>query len=277
MKRLLTIDLHKIFKNRASKIILLTYFVLLSLIALAAAVKINIGINEFQLAREGIFEFPYIWHFTTYSAAIFKLFIAIVVITMMTNEYNYGTLKQNLIDGLSKEEFILSKFLSLVLLAIVSTIFVFIFTLILGLIYSTDTSAAIIFTDLQYLVGYFFKLVGFFSMCLFLAVLVKKSAFALGLLFVWNIFEGVLGLVLTFSVSEKMADSIISFFPLDAMSNLIKEPISRLTIVKDVQESLNPIGDLKDYHVLFSDIAIVSVWTVIFITASLFLLKKRDL
>ena len=277
MKRLLSIDLHKIFKNRASKVILLTYFVLLSLIALAAAVKINIGINEFQLAREGIFEFPYIWHFTTYSAAIFKLFIAIVVITMMTNEYNYGTLKQNLIDGLSKEEFILSKFLSLVLLAVVSTIFVFIFTLVLGLIYSTDTSAAIIFTDLQYLVGYFFKLVGFFSMCLFLAVLVKKSAFALGLLFVWNIIEGVIGLVLTFSVSEKTADSIMSFFPLDAMSNLIKEPVSRLTIVKDMQESLNPMGDLKDYHVLFSDIAIVSVWTVIFIAASLFLLKKRDL
>ena len=196
---------------------------------------------------------------------------------MMTNEYNYGTLKQNLIDGLSKEEFILSKFLSLVLLAVVSTIFVFIFTLILGLIYSTDTSAAIIFTDLQYLVGYFFKLVGFFSMCLFLAVLVKKSAFALGLLFVWNIIEGVIGLVLTFSVSEKTADSIMSFFPLDAMSNLIKEPFSRLTIVKDMQESLNPMGDLKDYHVLFSDIAIVSVWTVIFIAASLFLLKKRDL
>ncbi|WP_318639728.1 ABC transporter permease [Flavobacterium ardleyense] len=277
MKRLLTIDLHKIFKNRSSKIILITYFVLLSLFALAAAVKINIGINEFQLAREGIFEFPYIWHFTTYSAAIFKLFIAIVVITMMTNEYSYGTLKQNLIDGLSKEEFILSKFFSLVLLAIVSTIFVFIFTLILGFIYSTDTSAAIIFTDLQYLLGYFFKLVGFFSMCLFLAVLVKKSAFALGLLFVWNIIEGVIGLVLTFSVSEKTADSIMSFFPLDAMSNLIKEPFSRLTIVKDMQESLNPMGDLKDYHVLFSDIAIVSVWTVIFIAASLFLLKKRDL
>ena len=114
-------------------------------------------------------------------------------------------------------------------------------------------------------------------MCLFLAVLVKKSAFALGLLFVWNIIEGVIGLVLTFSVSEKTADSIMSFFPLDAMSNLIKEPVSRLTIVKDMQESLNPMGDLKDYHVLFSDIAIVSVWTVIFIAASLFLLKKRDL
>lgn len=277
MKRLLTIDLHKIFKNRASKIILLTYFVLLSLIALAAAVKINIGINELQLAREGIFDFPYIWHFTTYSAAILKIFIAIVVITMMTNEYSYGTLKQNLIDGLSKEEFITSKFLSLVLLAVISTAFVCVFTFILGFIYSKDTSAAVIFTDLQYLVGYLFKLVGFFSMCFFLAVLIKKSAFALGLLFVWNIIEGIIGLILTFSVSEKTADLISSFFPLEAMSNLIKEPVSRLTMIKDMQESLDPTGTLKDYSVQFSDIAIVSVWTVIFIAASLYLLKRRDL
>lgn len=277
MKRLLTIDLHKIFRNRASKIILLTYFVLLSLIALAAAIKVDVGINEFQLAKEGIFDFPYIWHFTTYSAAIFKLFIAIVVITMMTNEYTYGTLKQNLIDGLSKQEFVLSKFLSIILLAIASTVFVFLFALILGLIYSQDTSTAVIFTDLQYLVGYFFKLVAFFSMCFFLAVLVKKSAFALGLLFVWNIVEAVVALILRFAVSEKFSDSVASFFPLEAMSNLIKEPVSRLTVIKDMQESLNPMGGLKDYNVLFSDIAIVSVWTFIFIGASLLLLKKRDL
>lgn len=277
MKRLLTIDLHKIFKNRSSKIILLTYFLLLSLIALAAAVKVDVGINEFQLAKEGIFEFPYIWHFTTYSAAIFKLFIAIVVITMMTNEYTYGTLKQNLIDGLSKQEFILSKFYSIVLLSLVSTLFVFILTFVLGLIYSQDTSGEVIFTDLQYLIGYFFKLVGFFSMCFFLAVLIKKSAFALGLLFVWYIAEAVIALILRFTLSEKFSDTIASFFPLEAMSNLIKEPVSRLTVVKDMQESLNPMGDLKDYHVLFSDISIVSVWTIIFIGASLYLLKKRDL
>ncbi|MGV8994276.1 MAG: ABC transporter permease [Flavobacterium sp.] len=277
MKRLLTIDLHKIFKNRASKVILLTYFVLLSLIALSAAAKANIGINEIQLLGQGIFDFPYIWHFTTYTAAFFKLFIAIVVITMMTNEYSYGTLKQNLIDGLSKKEFIISKFLSLVLLSVVSTVFVFLFTLVLGFIYSKDTSTALVLTDLQYLVGYFFKLIAFFSMCLFLAVLVKKSAFALALLFVWNIIEGIIGLVMKFSVGEKISESIVQFFPLEAMSNLIKEPVSRLTMIKDMQETIDPTGSLKDYSVHFSDIMIVSVWTVIFIGASLLLLKKRDL
>ena len=277
MKRLLTIDLHKIFKNRASKLILLTYFVLLSLIALAAAVKINIGINEFQLAKEGIFDFPYIWHFTTYSAAFFKLFIAIVVITMMTNEYTYGTLKQNLIDGLSKQEFILSKFLSLTALSLASTLFVFIFSLILGFIYSKDTSSEVIFTDLQYLVGYFFKLVGFFSMCLFLAVLVKKSAFALGLLFVWNIIEWIIALVLRFSISEKFSDSVQRYFPLEAMSNLIKEPATQLAVIKEMKDALDPMAIAKNYNVLASDILIVSVWTIIFIGASLLLLKKRDL
>jgi hypothetical protein len=42
------------------------------------------------------------WHFNTYIAAILKLFLAIVIVSMMANEYSYGTLKQNLIDGLSK-------------------------------------------------------------------------------------------------------------------------------------------------------------------------------
>ena len=277
MKRLLTIDLQKIFKNRASKVILLTYFVLLSLIALSAAAKANKEIKDIVLLRQEIFDFRYIGVFKTITAAIFKLFIAIVVITMMTNEYSYGTLKQNLIDGLSKKEFILSKFLSLVLLSVVSTVFVFLFTLVLGFIYSKDTSTALVLTDLQYLVGYFFKLIAFFSMCLFLAVLVKKSAFALALLFVWNIIEGIIGLVMKFSVGEKISESIVQFFPLEAMSNLIKEPVSRLTMIKDMQETIDPTGSLKDYSVHFSDIMIVSVWTVIFIGASLLLLKKRDL
>ena len=60
----------------------------------------------------GIFNFPYIWHFNTWVAALFKaLFLAIVIVSMMANEYSNKTIKQNLIDGLSKKEFVLSKFL----------------------------------------------------------------------------------------------------------------------------------------------------------------------
>ena len=111
MKRLLSIELQKIWKNRAGRILTLSYFIILSFIALIASVKFNIGNIKIHFAEMGIFNFPYIWHFNTYIASILKLFLAIIIVSMMANEYSYGTLKQNLIDGMSKKEFILSKFL----------------------------------------------------------------------------------------------------------------------------------------------------------------------
>jgi hypothetical protein len=52
---------------------------------------------------------------------------------MMANEYSYGTLKQNLIDGLSKREFICLNFDGAVIFSFVLTVFVFLMSLILGL------------------------------------------------------------------------------------------------------------------------------------------------
>jgi ABC-type transport system involved in multi-copper enzyme maturation permease subunit len=126
MKRLLAIELQKIWKNKASRILTLTYFILLTFIALIASIKFDLGPFHIDPAENGIFNFPYIWHFNTYIAAYLKFFLAIVIVSMMANEYSYGTLKQNLIDGMSKKEFILSKFLTVVLFATISTVFVFI-------------------------------------------------------------------------------------------------------------------------------------------------------
>jgi ABC-type transport system involved in multi-copper enzyme maturation permease subunit len=76
----------------------------------------------------------------------------------MANEYSYKTLKQNLIDGLSKKEFILSKFYTVVAFALASTIFVFVVSLILGLSYSDYNEFSIITSDLEYIVAFFYKI-----------------------------------------------------------------------------------------------------------------------
>ena len=180
MKRLLAIELQKIWKNRASRVLTISYFIVLSFIALIASIKFDIGFLKFHLAEMGIFNFPFIWHFNTYVAAILKLFLAIVIVSMMANEYSYGTLKQNLIDGMSKKEFILSKFLTVVLFAAASTVFVFFMSLILGLYFSSYNEVSIIFSGLEYILAYFIKLVGFFSFCLFLGNSNKTFGFCLG-------------------------------------------------------------------------------------------------
>ena len=182
MKRLLSIELQKIWLNKASRVLTLTYFILLSFIALIASIKFDLGVFKFHLAEMGIFNFPFIWHFNTYIAAILKFFLAIVIVSMMANEYSYGTLKQNLIDGMSKKELVLSKFLTVVAFALASTVFVFVMSLILGLCFSSYTEVSIIFSDLEYVLAFFVKLTGFFSLCLFLGILVKRSAFAIGFL-----------------------------------------------------------------------------------------------
>lgn len=276
MKRLISIEWKKIWLNRASRFLTISYFVLLSAIALVATIEFDIGDFHFRIADQGIFNFPFIWHFNTWVAALLKLFLAIVIVSMMSNEYSYRTLKQNLIDGLSKREIVLSKFYTVLIFSGLSTVFVFVVSLILGLFFSDFNEFSIIFSDLEYLLAFFVKLLGFFSLCLFLGILVKRSAFALGFLILLSIFEGIVYQVIRFQTDADFASSIAQFFPLESMSNLIKEPFTRLSGIKTIADQLGE-EFAKDYNVHLLQLGIVLFWTAFFIWASYALIKKRDL
>jgi ABC-type transport system involved in multi-copper enzyme maturation permease subunit len=277
MKRLLSIELQKIWKNRASRILTLTYFILLTFLSFIASIKFDVGPIHIRLADQGIFNFPFIWHFNTFIAAFLKIFLAVIIVSMMANEYSYGTLKQNLIDGMSKKEFISSKVLTIVVFSAVSTLFVFIVSLILGLVFSSFNELGIIFSRMEYLFAYFIKLLGFFSFCLFVGVLIKRSAFALGFLFLWFMFE-----VISFAIAYNnlqntaLVDKVYDYFPLISMWSLIPQPFTKLNAIKTIGSQLG-VEDLRNYDVHFSSIAIVLTWTVIFIFSSYQIIKKRDL
>ena len=192
---------------------------------------------------------------------------------MIGNEYSNKTLKQNLIDGLSKKEFILSKFYAILFFSLVSTIIIFGISLILGLIYSSYDEFNIIIRGIEYLPAYFFKLVGFFSFCLFLGVLAKRSAFALAFLFVEFIFEWIIFGLIAWKANMELATKIQNFLPLTSMSNLIKQPFQRIAMTKFPDKSSLDY----DYTVHFDTVLIVVIWIVVFVYLSYLLLKKRDL
>ncbi|MCP9201096.1 ABC transporter permease [Gramella sp. GC03-9] len=278
MLRLLNIEYLKLRYSRSARILIITYFILITFIALIASIEFNIGQIEFRVADQGIFNFPYIWHFNSYIAALLKLFLAIVIVSMMSNEYSNRTIKQNLIDGMSKKEFILSKFITVLVFAGISTLFLFIVSLILGYSFSDFTEFSIVTSDLEYLLAYFVKLTGFFAFCMFLGILVKRSAFALGFLVVWYIFENILHAILKFKIFKgtDTASDIMQFFPLQAISNLIVEPFSRLNAVQAAATQIGEALD-KDYGIHWYQLLIVIAWIAIFVYLSLALLKKRDL
>lgn len=268
MLRLLQIEFHKLRYNRAIKILIGVYFLLFFGLVFFSAIRFKIGDIDFQLADQGIFNFPYIWHFATYFAAILKIFLGLVVISTMVTEYSNETIKQNLIDGLSKKEFLLSKLYMILVFSVVSTILIFVVGLLLGLIFSDYNEMGIIFSRMEYIGGYFVKLIAFFSFCLFLGVWVKRTGFAIGVLFIWTIVENILKGIFSWKYDQS---KVAEFLPLESMSNLIREPLSKLGIVK------TSTGIIRDTHLYLYQILIALAWVCIFIWLSYRLLKKRDL
>ena len=55
MNRLISIELQKIWKNKASRVLTLTYFILLSFIALIASIKFDLGPFKYSFGRNGNF------------------------------------------------------------------------------------------------------------------------------------------------------------------------------------------------------------------------------
>ena len=278
--RLLKIELFKIWHNKTSRFLILAYFLLLFSIAILSTIKIEIGPIQFYLAEQGIFNFPYIWHFNTFVIALFKLFFAVVIVAMIGNEYSYRTLKQNLIDGMTKKDFLKSKLYAILAFVACSTFLVLSISLLLGGLYSDYNELAIVFSEMDYLLAYALKLFGFFTFCLFLALLVKRAAFALGFLALWQVAEGIAYGLMRWKLSDLIpalsAEQVIQFFPLQALGNLIPEPFTRLSAIQNIANQLGE-GLNRDYNISIFSLLIVFSWSLIFIWASYKLLKKRDL
>ena len=101
---------------------------------------------------------------------------------------------------------------------------------------------------------------------------------------VWWFVEGLVKIIIAISLATSNKEQLIGetiskvtrYFPFESMSNLIKEPFTRLGAVKSVA---NQVGEQfnKNHDVQILDVLIVLAWTAIFIYGSYALLKKRDL
>lgn len=277
MIRLLQIELFKLWNNKLVKVLIFMYLGLLSLLALLTAVKFNIGLFTFDLAKEGVFDFPIVWKIAAFITAWFKVFLAIIIINSITMEYSGRTLKQNLIDGLSKREFLFSKFLAVVFFSLVATLFITLLSSLLGWIHSADYTMSDYFEGYVYMLGYFVKHIAFISFCMLVALLIRKSALTLGLVFVWYVFELIILLLIrwTFKMPEVSAE-LNHYLPLMSIYYLTPEPFSQLETAQQMGQAM---GAEVNYDNGFGwkAFATAIVWTGVYLFLGYRILKKRDL
>lgn len=216
--------------------------------------------SSLNINRIPLYHFPDVWLNLIWCAGLLKIILGIMVVISITNEFTYRTIRQNIIDGLSREEFLLSKVFMNILFSLVSVAMLFVIGLITGLIYSPDVTWSKIITDLEFFPAYFLELFFFLSYALMIGVLIQRSGLTIILLLLSQLIE----FIITANLDDHVP-SIVPFFPMRSIWNLIEWPFPRYAFM-----------EIKDY-ITFSSVAIVLGWVIIFNYISYYKLKKSDI
>ncbi len=251
MLHLLKVDLKKLFNYRTFWIICGLYFLTLGMATASGMEFLKWLANTFKdfgsklnIDRIPLYHFPDVWQNLTWGSGLLKLMLAIMVIISITNEYQYRTIRQNIIDGMSREQFILSKVFTNLLLSISSMVLVFFVALFTGFIYSPEISFSYMFTGAEFCLSYFLELFAFLSFALMLGILIQRSGLSIVLLFSSYLIETIIKTNI-----DDYFPSIVPFFPLQSIMNLVPLPFAKYAF-----------QEIQDY-VSLTAVAIALGWT----------------
>jgi ABC-2 type transport system permease protein len=267
MLHLLKIDLKKLTSYRTFWIICGLYFLTLGM-ATASGMEFLKWLASFiegfgqsiNIDRIPLYHFPDVWQNLAWSSGLLKIMVGIMVLISITNEYSYRTIRQNIIDGLSREEFLLSKVMTNLLLSLFSMVLVLLIAFITGLIYSPELNAAYMFSGIEFYPAYFLEVFAFLSFALMLGIFVQRSGLSIVLLLNSYLIE----LIIKENIDDYVPQ-IIPFFPLESIMNLVPMPFARYAF-----------QEIQDY-VSITSVAIALVWIFLFNYFSYLKLKKADI
>ena len=204
------------------------------------------------------FIFPKVWLGASWMGGLFFVLIGMLFILLITNEVQYRTHRQNIIDGWSRMDFLKAKFSLLIFFVLVSTVLVFVTALITGLIFSPSKTD--MFNEI-YFIGYFALMALLYLALAFLvAILVKRTGLSIIIYFaIVCILDNVLWLILTLKGSQAGY-----FMPLEVVDSLVPNPFKPKIMEKRTVE---------DYTLIMAAIGYLTIY--IFIIINYF--RKADL
>lgn len=218
-----------------------------------------------NINRVPLYHFPDIWQNLIWISGLFKIVLAVMVVISITNEYQYRTLRQNIIDGMSRWEFLQSKILTNLLLSIMSVVMILVIALFTGFIYTPKIEWNYFFVGSEFFVAYFIEVFAFLSFALMLGVLIKRSGLTIVMLMLANMIEAIIKLNIFRSSMEDQIGWLKQFFPLESITNLVPLPFARYAF-----------QEIQDY-VALTAVAIALGWILLFNYFAYLKLKKSDI
>jgi len=256
MIKLLSIELKKIVSYPTFWVFALLYLFMVLVVFMAIpSIKLNLPMGN--LSFSSYYTFPDIWHTLTYIAGFFNLLLGVLVVILITNEFTFRTVRQNIIDGWTVNDFLGAKVILLVFLALCTTVFVFLLGLTYGLVASLSFDASSIFAQIGFVVAYFVQALAYLCFALLMGTLLKKAGIGIIFFLLYSkIIEPLIG--------WKLPNEISDYLPFHNISSLIDNPAFKLV---GVNVSNSPLG----IHFIFT-----LIYSAIFIAVTYLLLRKRD-
>ncbi len=185
------------------------------------------------------YNFENTWQTTSYATGYLLILPAMILMMLITNEYSFRTNRQNVIDGWSRAEFITVKLTMALIIAVLSTLIVFLTALGFG--FASDSSFS--FNGVSHVGFFFLKALTYCVFAVLVSVLVKKTGFAIGLFFIYLAFENFVSQMLDLLSSKIKIDhnvdlgSMGSYLPLNAADGLLTFPDN---VIKDMAKGNLP-------------------------------------
>ena len=175
-----------------------------------------------------VYAFPKVWQTVGWISSWLLYFPGMIIIMLMVNEFNFKTHRQNIIDGLSRNQFIGVKVLLALILAVLITLVNVLTALIFGFISGEAFSTA----GMENIGYIFLQAMAYIFFALMLAVIFRRSGLAIIVFFLYGIiFEWLITALITFQF--KVAP-LGYFLPLQASDVLIPIPFGKKLFYPDV-------------------------------------------
>jgi ABC-type transport system involved in multi-copper enzyme maturation permease subunit len=264
---LLRIDLKKMTGYRTFWVVCGLYFFTLGLTSASGMELLKWLARTFEdfgsklnINRIPLYHFPDIWLNLIWCSGLLKIVLGVMVVISVTNEYSYRTIRQNIIDGLSRGQFLVSKILMNVLLSFLSLALITVIGLVTGLIYSPEITFDRIITDTEFLPLYFLEVFFFLSYAMMLGFLINRAGLTIIVLLLSRVIEA----VITSNIDDYVP-WLIPFFPMQSIWNMIEWPAPRYAF-QEIRDWIDPMS-----------VAIVLGWTIVFNWISYVKLKRTDI
>lgn len=267
MLYLLKVDLKKLTSYRTFWVVCGLYFFTLGMTT-ASGMEflkwlVRMGAEfgaDIKVTRIPLYHFPDVWQNIAFISGFFKAILAFMVVISITNEFSYRTVRQNIIDGLSRKQFILSKVYTNILLSAMSTAMVFVIALVTGMIYSPSIVMSDLVMDLEFFPAYFLEVFAYLSFALLLGMIIQRSGLTIVILVLFPMIEAIIR-----ANVDDYVPWLIPYFPMESISNLIPMPFPRYVF-----------REIQDYVSIVS-VLVVAIWTFLFNYFAYLKLKRSDI